>query len=333
MKKQLQNYKVFLGLGFVFFIISFFIAGAHLSKQSGIISPNVNPWAFRSIDTMKYSRDLAREKLGDTTFDQDIRKQIEEISSTGATHVAIATPYDEEFYPILKRWVDIAREYQLNVWFRGNFSGWEGWFEYKKLTRDEHIAKTESFITNHKELFIDGDVFTACPECENGGPGDPRATGDTKGHRKFLIDEYSVTKKAFSKLRLSVPSNFVSMNFDVAKLIMDKSTTSSLDGIVTIDHYVKSPKVMKSDIDYIAQKSRGKIVIGEFGAPIPDINGEMDEKEQNLWLDEVLGLLYSDPNVIGINYWVSRGGSTQLWDESGKERQAVKTLRSYLTRP
>src|SRR5258708_13688548 len=52
-------------------------------------------WDFASIDTMKYSRDLSREKLQDPTFDQVISSQIKAIAQTEATHVPIATPYDD----------------------------------------------------------------------------------------------------------------------------------------------------------------------------------------------------------------------------------------------
>jgi hypothetical protein len=75
---------------------------------------------------MKYSRDLAREKLGNPSFDKVIDDQISRIAGTGATHVALGVPYDPEFLPIMRRWVTAIRKYNLKVWFRGNLSGWEG---------------------------------------------------------------------------------------------------------------------------------------------------------------------------------------------------------------
>src|SRR3989344_9295997 len=112
-------------------------------------------WEFASIHTMKYSRDLSREKLNDPSFNAIINQQVAQIAGTGVTHVAIATPYDEEFYPMLVRWVASARRNNLKVWFRGNWSGWEGWFNYPKISREEHIKKTEEFIKNHQDLFED----------------------------------------------------------------------------------------------------------------------------------------------------------------------------------
>lgn len=286
-------------------------------------------WKFQSIDTMKYSRDLSREKLNDPTFDRLIKQQVGDIAATGATHVGIATPYDAEFYPILERWVEGARKNNLKVWFRGNWSGWEGWFEYPKITREEHIKKTEDFIKKHKDIFEDGDVFTACPECENGGPGDPRHNRDLEGHRKFLIDEYKVTKNGFKAIGKDVQSNLHSMNGDVARLVMDKETTSALDGIVTIDHYVSTPEKLINDIGEISRSSGGKIVLGEFGAPIPDINGNLSEEDQASWIREAMVSLIQMPEVAGLNYWTNTGSSTQLWSGDGTPRKAAEVIKSF----
>lgn len=290
--------------------------------------PKTKPatWQFRSIDTMKYSRDPSREKINDPSYDAVIDQQVNDIAATGATHIAIATPYDEEFVPMLERWVKAARKYHLHVWFRGNWSGWEGWFDYPKITRADHIAKTKAFIHDHASLFQDGDIFSACPECENGGPGDPRMNGDVTGHRQFLINEYKTTKQAFNDIGKHVASNYDSMNGDVARLIMDKETTKALDGIVVVDHYVKTPDQLLADIKEFAEQSGGKVILGEFGAPIPDINGAMTEEEQAAWLKEALQKLRKTDALIGVNYWTNVGGSTQIWNQDGTPRKAVKEL-------
>jgi hypothetical protein len=286
-------------------------------------------WDIQSIDTMKYSRDYAREKNHSNAFLEIIDTQVKDIAATGATHVAIATPYDEEFLPFLKSWVEAARKYGLNVWFRGNWSGWEQWFGYNKITREEHIKKSGEFVNKNSSLFENGDIFSACPECENGGPGDPRVTMDIAGHRKFLIEEYTALKNEFIKAGKNVQSNFSPMNGDVAKLIMDEETTKALGGLVVIDHYVETPAKLINDINYLAGRSGGKIFLGEFGVPIPDINGRMTEKEQADWINTALDALVKDKNVVGINYWVNIDGSTSIWSSTGKPRQAVETLTKY----
>lgn len=307
-------------------IFTFFFIIRRFMPLADVKAAEVQFWNFQAIDTMKYSRDVAREKLNDTAYKREIAVQVQNIAQTGATHVGVATPYDDEFYPFLKQWVDEARSNNLHVWFRGNWSGWEGWFGYPRISREEHIKKTGEYIRSHPELFEDGDVFSACPECENGGPGDPRSNGDVAGHRTFLIDEYAVTKQAFEDIGVSVISNFASMNADVARLIMDPQTTTAMDHIVVIDHYVATAEQLAADIHDIAKQSGGMVVLGEFGAPVPDINGVMSEDEQVAWVAKALLLLSREPSLVGVSYWVNKGGSTKLWEEDNSPRKVVDVL-------
>lgn len=302
-----------------------------LFNPSSIINAQVSHgtwWQFQSIDTMKYSRDLARQKLNDLTFDATIETQVKNIAATGATHVAIATPYDTEYLPFLTRWVEAARKHKLNVWFRGNWSGWEGWFDYARISREEHLKKTVEFINSNPDLFREGDVFTPCPECENGGPGDPRTTGDVIGFRNFLIAEHTAATAAFRRLHVQVKV-YTSSNADVALLVMDPPTTSALGGIVVIDHYVKSPDEFQSDILNIVASSKGQLIIGEFGVPIPDLHGSFTETQQAEWLSQALANITLIPEVLGLNYWVNAGGSSAIWSDAGIPRQAVSVLTQY----
>ena len=296
------------------------------------LPPPVPIWQVRSIDTMKYSRDLSKEKLKDQSFDEVIDRQISSIADTGASHVAIATPYDPEFIPILSRWVSSARAHNLHVWFRGNLSGWEKWFGYSRISMETHEAGIGSFILSNPHLFESGDLFTPCPECENGGEGDPRMTGKVQEYREFLIREYNLSSDAFRTIGKDVSVGYFSMNYDVAKLVMDKPTTKALGGIVAIDHYVKSPEKMIDDIEKIKVSSGGQVYLGEFGAPIPDIHGSMTQSDQSAWVKQVLESLRQNRSVIGINYWVGTGGSTKLWDEDGTPREAVVVLTDYYQR-
>ncbi|MFA9288649.1 MAG: hypothetical protein ACEQSA_02105 [Weeksellaceae bacterium] len=286
-------------------------------------------WPVQSIDTMKYSRDAAREGANNPEFDILIDNQVREIAKTGATHVAIGTPYDAEFIPYMSKWIEAARKYKLKVWFRGNMAGWEGWFEYPRIDRTVHTQSVKDFILENPTLFEDGDIFVSCPECENGGPGDPRMTQDTEGYRSFIINEYKVVKQAFKDINKSVIANYYSTNGDVARLIMDKETTKQLDGIIAVDHYVKSPQQLVEDIDDYARQSGGKVVLGEWGAPIPDIHGEMTPEEQADYLEETFDLLKDNENIEAINYWVSRGGSTELWSDDATPKAGVAVLRKY----
>lgn len=319
--------KILLSVLIVSFFVVFEILILNFLKtRSASKESSARFWDVQSIDTMKYSRDASSSDLSLDFIDN----QVQLIAETGATHVSIATPYDTQFIPRLTEWVQAARKYNLKVWFRGNFSGWEGWFGYKKdLTREQHFKLTQDFILNNQDLFVDGDIFTACPECENGGLGDPRLTGDTEGFRKFMIDEYNMTQSVFGSINKRVTTNYDSMNGDVANLIMDPATTASMGGIVAIDDYVSTPSKLQADIDSIALKSGGKVVLGEYGTPIPDINGDQTPKQQADWLRDAYTRLVDDKNVVGLNYWVSFGGTTKLWEDDGTARQAALVLKSF----
>lgn len=290
----------------------------------------LTPWQFRSVDTMKLSRDLAREKLNDPSFDKEIETQVKNIADTGATHIGIGSPYDEEFLPFLKKWVVAARKNHLKVWFRGNWSSWEGWFGYdKKMTFEQHLAQTTTFIKQHPDLFENGDAFTGCPECENGAQGDPRMTGKVDEYRKFLIEQHIQSDKAFKTIGKVVNTSFMSMNKDVADLIMDEATAKGVGGYVTIDHYVGEAKRVARDVNQLAEKTKAKIVLGEFGAPIPDLNGEMTEEQQAEWIDEAMNELLKSKNLYGISYWVNKGGSTAIWNDDNTPKKAVSILTKY----
>lgn len=306
-----------------------------VSSGTSIQARELHPWwQIQSIDTMKSSRDLSGQVLDHPEgFTELISIQVQNIADTGATHVAIGTPYDAKFLPVLRLWVAAARANGLNVWFRGNFAGWEEWFDAPAISRAEHKELTREFIRRNSDLFADGDIFSPCPECENGGPGDPRMVGGVAEHRQFLIDLYSISRDSFHSVGKNVMTNIHSMNGDVARLIMDPETTKALGGVVTIDHYVGTPEQLVEDIREFATTSGGKVVLGEYGVPIPDIHGNMTQAEQAEWIERSLSELTLVPELIGINYWVNVGGSTALWGEGGAPRKAVESLRQFYSPP
>lgn len=318
---------IFVAVFFVTWVMLFFLQRP--TRQTNINPVVTRQWNLRSIDTMKYSRDFARAKLNDPSFDGVIDKQMADIAGTHANYVAIGTPYDEEFRPMLARWVSAARKYKLKVWFRGNFSGWEGWFDYPKIDGTNHIINIQQFILSNKDLFADGDIFTSCTECENGKNFTLDNINSILEYKAFLLEEYKQSRKSFKQIGKAVITNYYPMNYDVAMKVMDADMTANMGGVVVIDHYVKIPDVLAQDIRVLAKKTGGKIVLGEFGAPIPDIHGRMTQDEQNKWLHEVLTGISSIPELIGVNYWVNKGGSTALWNDDGTAKAAVKTISDF----
>lgn len=311
----------------VIIILVFFAGIALVARSRGGIATTL--WQYQCIDTMKLSRDSARALMHDARTDLIITNQVTAIKNLGANCIAIDTPYDEEFIPYLKRWVDKAREKKLHVWFRGNFSGWEQWFNYKQITPQEHLQKTKRFILSHADLFQDGDIFTPVPEVENGWPGNFKLES-VPDIRQFLKDEYVVSSEAFQSIHKHVETNWFSMSGGAAQATINQSTADTLGRLVTIDHYVKSPDVMDKFITYFHNTYHANVVIGEFGAPIPDLNGNMSEQEQAAFVDSIFFELYKYKNIVrGVNYWTLTDSSTALLHNYHSERQVADVIRKY----
>jgi hypothetical protein len=216
-------------------------------------------WQYQCIDTMKSSRDQARAWLSRSATDnaKDIDSQMKLIAASGANCVAIDTPYDAEFLPILQAWVAGAREQRLHVWFRGNFSGWEGWFGYPaSLTPAQLLTQGEQFIRSQVPLFQDQDIFTLAPEAENGQAFTSAGTAGYGAYRKFLVDEHRMQDQVFTALHKQVVTNWLSMSGGVARASMDHTTVGALGGVVAIDHYVAAPNDMGTTIDWLTRHYR-----------------------------------------------------------------------------
>lgn len=288
-------------------------------------------WKYQCIDTMKTSRDKARAWKNRPDLDEHIDREVAAIRDMGGNCVAISTPYDEEFLPYLTKWVKAARKYNLHVWFRGNFSSWEGWFEYPKgMTNQQLFSKTEKFVTSNPDLFEDGDIFTAAPEGENGGPFNQVEIDEHEAFRKFLIEENEISKKAFDQIGKDVTVNWFSMNGGLAKRMMNQETVDAIGKTVTIDHYIKTAPEMGEFIQYFVKNFGARVVIGEFGAPIPEINGAMTNQQQAEFTEELFQELYKNKDhVDGISYWILYDGSTALLDQNLKPKPAVDVVKKY----
>jgi len=306
------------------FIVLFLLPSAVFAKEN-----QLPLWNIQSIDTMKTSRDRARVELSNPAFDVQIQKELIAIKETGANYVAIDTPYDKEFLPYLQRWVRLARKTGLRVWFRGNWSSWEGWFDYpKSLTPQNHITKTSFFILDHPELFEDGDIFDACPECENAKYW--KQPKDDAEYNAFLRAQQESLAKAFEKIDKKVYSNIASIIGGRAKEVLDKKTMESLR-VVAIDHYTKDPKNMGEYVDYFT-KNGAKTLVSEFGAPIPDIHGPMNENQQADFVDAVFHELYKkQDDVEGVNYYVLIDGTTAILNEDYTPRSAYYIVKRYFS--
>ncbi len=313
--------------------ISIFKKKRAVAQEGNEVSNSSLFWNYQCVDTMKYSRDQARVYGLREDFDQFLTQEMSLIKDMGANCVSIGTPYDEEFVPYLTRWVKKAREYGLIVWFRGNLSGWEGWFDYPKFTDvQQHHNGIKNLITKHPELFEAGDIFTPAPEPENGIIGDPRDSSFNRSRFvQFLPDSYNNCVSSFAEIKKDVTCGFYGFNGDVAKQIIDKDLLVKIGDVIVIDHYVKTAEQLATDVKYLHDKLDALVMIGEFGAPIPDIHGPLTEQQQAQFIGDNFRLLYElRDSVIGMNYWVMRGGSTALVSDNGVDKKAgFGTIQAY----
>lgn len=327
---------VFLLLsGALFFSIVVFYRGierAGISITRAEKDTDVPLFPYQCIDTMKVSRDKARLLPGSPKAQIIVRSQVQTIASLGANCIAIGTPYDEEFVPFMKMWVAEARRANLSVWFRGNWSAWEGWFGYPKgQTPEEHSKKTVQFITSHPELFADGDIFSANVEPENGAYFHPvDSEKKQKLLRDYLIQEQTSVKNAFSAIDKRVITSWISMSGGVAKVVLDEKTVTALNYTVTLDHYVKTPSGMTEYSNDFQKRLHPRIVFGEFGAPIPDIHGEMDDTEQAEFVEKLfMEMLLSQDFIDGVNYWTLSESSTALLNNDSLPKPVVEVVKKY----
>ncbi len=331
-QKKLTSVLTFILVLIILPVVFGTVFSSQSENTSGLSTPVVQTspciWQICSIDTMKTSRDLARTHLNNPAYDSEIQNQLRLIKQTGASYVSITTPYDEEFRPYLKRWVTLARQEGLKVWFRGNWSSWEGWFGYPKdMSPEQHLIKNSQFITSNTALFQNGDIFDPCPECENAAfwPQDAK----NQDYRNFLQTQQKQTKEDFKKINKQVRV-LPSVIGGRAKDVLDKQSFDSLDKIISIDHYIKQPQGMAEYVDYFDKKFDTKVLVSEFGAPIPDMNGPMDEKQQAAFIKSILETLYKKGDkVVGLNYWVLSEGTTMLVNNDGSTRLAYDIVKQY----
>lgn len=280
-----------------------------------------------SFDTMKLSRDGARNP--DVT--KEIPQLIAQLEKLHPTHVAIGTPYNEEFVPVMKKWTGEIHTRGMNVWFRGNFSQWEDWFDYGRMEHPEdHIQLTYDYITKHPELFRDGDIFTPVPEPENGGFGDPRFTEESKKKFfDFLPKSYTRCQEAFKKIRKNVTCGYYSVNGDVAKLFT-REDVQKIGNVLAIDHYVDTPERLVADAKELHENTGADIILGEYGAPIPDIHGDLTEDEQAALIERnMLAIAEHKDFIRGVNYWTTFGGSTRIFESIDKPKKAAAVMKKY----
>jgi len=102
--------------------------------------------------------------------------------------------------------------------------------------------------------------------------------------------------------------------------------------VLVIDHYVQTPQQLVEDVRSMREATGADIVLGEYGAPIPDIHGDLSSSEQAKLIEDNLKAIAGERSYVrGINYWTALGGSTRIFDDIKEPRDAVSVLTTYYT--
>lgn len=292
-------------------------------------------WKYQCIDTMKQSRDSARSWKDRSDLKQIIERELDIIVSLGANCVAVGTPYDEEFWPLIRMWTDRAHSRNLSVWFRGNMSGWEGWFKYPRYTSvQQHHDGMRKFILANAKYFQGRDLLTPSPEPENGhlmGNGNPWSKpGLTTALANFVLASQDNCEKALRDAGGRASCGFFGSNGYVAERVYNERIANETGNVIVVDHYVDTSKEFIKDFKTIADLHNTNVFAGEFGSYIPSINGVQSEAEQAQLVEEFLKAMYVNKKIFtGLNYWVLRGGTTALLRDDFTEKPVAKVLRRY----
>jgi hypothetical protein len=139
----------------------------------------VPSWPVQSVDAMKYTKDVMCGQPTSTFIDSWLDRAVE----IGATHVAIATPYQDvtcsgqtiSAITFTMAWIDQIRDHNLKVWHRHPNLKFEGIYSQTKDRSPDgfrHIKNITDFIAldaTYPDLIQPGDLFTPEAEPQNGG--------------------------------------------------------------------------------------------------------------------------------------------------------------------
>jgi hypothetical protein len=302
-------------------------------------------WDYRCIDTMKISRDMARalvEELNTTSSVPNIIPlMVGKVKGANANMISFGTPYDGEFIPLLKVEIAEAEKQNLQVWLRGNLSGWEGWFEYERFEQhNDHHRLTKEFILNNPTLFVNEGrsrvkFFSPSPEPENGFENVWESTQRQEVFKEWLLASYANSRQALDEIGATDTTVIFSFNGDVAKILPPELIHA--DHPVIIDHYIEQPEQYLADIQALHQLYSAQVGLGEFGAPIADIHGSMTEEQQAEIVKEILLVLSEHGMLIPlINYWhlwdphsIDSSNSTALLNADGSERLVYQVIQDF----
>lgn len=300
----------------------------------------VNPWSIRSVDAMKYTKDVICAPKDLAWVNNWLDKAVE----TGATHVAISQPYENptcgDSVSYTNLWINVARLKGLKIWHRHMPLAHEGIYNTTKANQDDYFDIISNYIVNNPTMFVSGDIFTPIPEPQNGGisgvtycPGNTCQYFNQNHFNRWLKTAMLVSELSFKNInKTGIKIGYFGFDGFVAfghnnpdwNGILYNSTIARMGNIITLDHYPEAVGTnMATDLDeFHTLYPNVDVVIGEWGT----ISGTNYEEQ----VINSVGAAFNRSYIKGFNYWQpGPGGNEALWNSDFTNKIHFDEVKSY----
>ncbi len=274
-----------------------------------------------SVDTMKVSRDTETRPLSQ----QEIMQIVKMTASLHTNYITVDT--DWEYPAYMQEWITAIRVTGNHIWFRGHPNQWENSNGAEGLMTPGMYEETEQqFILAHPNFFQPGDIFDPCSEPEDGHYWEARYGTQwtsnapnvaTHAFNLFLRGTTDVANAAFQQLGINgvITTVHSTNSFFASQPGELEAATVAQFGYLTVDSYPEQSTTdaqtavyaRVSELQRIEQLWHVPIIIGEMGY---SNNVQVDDQTQQRVLTAELAAIVQLPYVIGVNYWVGPGSST-----------------------
>lgn len=303
-------------------------------------TPNPHPWETKSVDSMKYTKDVICNQSSSAFINSWVDKAVE----IGASHVAISQPYDNpgcgNALTYTVTWINAIRSKGLKVWHRHMPMAHEGIYSVAKNNQDDYLDMISQYIINNPTMFQSGDIFTPIPEPQNGGisgitycPGNVCQYFNQAHFNRWLKTAMLVSELSFQVIgKTGIKIGYFGFDGFVAfghnnpdwNGILYNSTIARMGNVVTLDHYPEAVGTsMAADLDeFHALYPNALVYIGEWGT----ISGTNYEQQ----VINSMGAAIARPYVKGFNYWQpGPGGNEALWNSDWTNRVHFDEVKGF----
>lgn len=308
--------------------------------------PSVNPsWTIRSVDVMKYSKDVVCNPPSDTF----IATQVQKAKELGANYIAISTPYNNpscgDSLALTKKWVAAIRAQGLSVWHRHMGLSFEGLYGIPKKYNDDYLQLISNYIIENKDLFKDGDIFTPTPEPDTAGIGGVTycdkvcAFKDNAEFNQWIRNAQLVSKLSFAQIGLPNlkigyygTSGFIVVGENnpdwFGKSFLEPATVTAMDNVIAMDSYPESyGGNMKTVLDKAHEIwPNATFMIGEWGT--------ISASNETIANEQIMSTMSSAKRsyVSGFNYWtMGPSGQEGLLNTDGSIKSTFTNVQSFYT--